>query len=997
MSKSPRPSIYNIAAHGGFADALAKGLIDRFGKDRLGLARGFVILPNNRARVAVQEAFVRLSENGLLLPQMAVIGDLDLDESIGVALDSGALSLDIPPAVDPFDRLLTLARMIGDLSNKRDAPLTPKEALRLAREFARTLDQLTIEELSLKSLLDLDVEPELSRHWQDSLFFFREVASAWQEKLVKWGKVDEAARRNALFNRISDHWKNDPPRHFVVAAGITTSAPAIARFLRTIAFLPDGMVVFPDLDLIMPDEEWDQLGPFKPDPATGFAPYGQETHPQYHMKILLGRMSIARAEVARWPRTGESGAIAARSRALSNAFAIPKLTGRWQSLDSRERSLAGVRLVEARNSAEEAQIVALQAREALEQPRQRIAIITPDRDLARRISAHLARWDISVDDTAGHPLAKTPEGVFFLNLVAAVTEKFPPAQLLDLLKHPLVFAGERRVEWLDKVRGLDLLLRGPRPAPGLSGIEALLRQENKRTQKLRAELRPWWDGVQALLKPAADRVAANGKWSTVLEQFQQLAEQLTNGQIWAREAGRQLADLLSELMARIDLGPKTIAASDISGYFEDLLLNISVRPAYGGHPRIQLFGLLEARLQQADLVICAGLNEGSWPQSLPVDPWLAPMIRKKLGLPAQERQIGLSAHDLVGAMGAKNVVLTRAQRDGSGPAIASRFLLRMRAMCGDNLKVDKVALQYARQIDRPDSLQSEDQPAPTPSLAQRDVPISVTHVNKLTADPYAFYAAHILRLQSLDAIDADPSAAWRGSLVHDILEHWAEDDDYDPAALVKRAQAVLADQTAHPVMRNLWAPRLIAGLQWVAAQYSEEKSAGRKALATERKGEAQIADVKLFGIADRIDQLPDGSLAIVDYKTGNPPSNAEVKAGFSLQLGLLAAIAEQSSFGDISGPVSKFEYWSLSKKNDAFGHLNTPTNPRSQNPIAADEMVDHAVAHFTAAVQKYIKGDAPMIAKLHPEFAPYADYDQLMRFEEWYGRSADPSEGTANE
>ncbi|MEO0441417.1 MAG: double-strand break repair protein AddB, partial [Pseudomonadota bacterium] len=261
MSKRLQPAIYNIAAHGGFADALAQGLIDRFAKEPLGLARGLIILPNNRARRAVHDAFVRLSEDGLLLPQMAVIGDLELDESIGVALDRGELALDIAPSVDSLDRLLMLAQLIERESAAKGSALPAKEALRLAREFARTLDQLTVEEIALKDLFDIDVEPELSGHWQDSLAFFRVIAEKWQAKLADMGAVDEAARRNALFDQSVKAWKTAPPDHFVVAAGITTSAPAIARFLRAIAFLPEGMVVLPDLDMVMVDEEWDMLGP----------------------------------------------------------------------------------------------------------------------------------------------------------------------------------------------------------------------------------------------------------------------------------------------------------------------------------------------------------------------------------------------------------------------------------------------------------------------------------------------------------------------------------------------------------------------------------------------------------------------------------------------------------------------------------------------------------------------------------------------------------------
>ncbi|MEW4466733.1 double-strand break repair protein AddB [Parasphingorhabdus sp. JC815] len=995
MSARRQPAIYNIAAHGGFADALAQGLIDRFAKDPLGLARGLVILPNNRARRAVHDAFVRLSEDGLLLPQMAVIGDLELDESIGVALDRGELALDIPPAIDPLDRLLMLARLIETESAARGNALLSKDALRLAREFARTMDQLTVEEIALKELFDIDVEPELSSHWQDSLAFFRVVAEQWQEKLQEMSVVDEAARRNAIFDQSVKTWKSRPPDNFLVAAGITTSAPAIARFLRAIAFLPDGMVVLPDLDMVMDDEEWGLLGPFVPDPESGKIKRAQETHPQYHMKLLLERMSIARAEIMRWPRIGTSGAAAKRSRALSNAFANPQLTDRWQLLETNDRSLAGVQVIEARNSAAEAQMIALLAREALETPERRVAIITPDRALAGRISAHLERWKITADDTAGQPLSKKPQGIFFLALLSATTDGFPPAEFLALLKHPLVKAGDERLDWLRQVRKLDLLMRGPRSAPGLSGIDNLFHSENGRTIALRKDLLPWWKEVRAIFAPAEKALSGAIGWAEMLAEIRKLAELLTGGQVWTGPAGRQLADFLAEMEERAALGPMNIQSREIASYFETFLADIPVRPPYSGHPRIALYGLLEARLQQADLVICCGLNEGSWPQAITPDPWLAPMVRKSLGLPAQERQIGLSAHDLVGAMGAQNVVLTRAERDGSGPAIASRFLLRLKAMCGDSLKEHPAAQNWAQRIDQPEKLIRIEQPAPMPSAEQRLVKLSVTNVDRLIADPFAFYAAKIMGLGTLDMIDAEPSPAWRGSIIHDILDKWAKEDDYEPDALKKRAHDFLNERSSHPLMRTLWTPRLIEGLLWIAQTVAQQREEGRIPIKSEQSGNANIAGVDLFGIADRIDRMPDGGLGIVDYKTGKPPSNKQVSEGFALQLGLLGAIAEKGDFGGLSGKASGFEYWSLAKQGgkDNFGYIASPTNSRSRDRIETDRMVDHAVEELAKAVDSYILGKKPMIAKLHPEYAPYADYDQLMRREEWYGRAPEPAEG----
>jgi len=985
-----KPSIYNIAAHGGFADALAQGLIDRFGKEPLGLAKGLIILPNNRAKRAVQDAFVRLSESGLLLPQIAVLGDLELDESIGLALDSGEIALDIPPAVNPLDRLLIIARIIEEESDARKQSVLAKEAIRLAREFTRTMDQLTVEEIALAELIDLDVGPELSQHWLDSLAFFRIVIERWQERLSSMSVVDEATRRNALFDATTNAWKKSAPNDFVVAAGITTSAPSIARLLRQIAFMEKGMVVLPDLDLIMPDEEWNLLGPFEPDAENGLSRPAQETHPQYHMKLLLNRMSIARAEVLRWPRTGESGAVAKRSQALSNAFAIPKLTARWQSLDGNQRSLAGVQTIEAQTSAEEAQSVAISVREALETPNRRIAIITPDRDLATRISAHLKRWKIDVDDTAGQPLSKTPVGILLLDLLTTVSHDFAPAEFLALLKHPLVKAGDERILWLDNVRKLDLLLRGPRPTPGLNGIDSLFAEGNSRTKKLIEAVNPWWIETREYFESISDLITGKASWAELLSSIRELADKLTNGEIWTGPAGRELANFFADMEARESLGPNHIKAEEIAGYFENFLSNISVRPAFGGHPRVALYGLLEARLQQADLVICCGLNEGVWPQSITPDPWLAPLVRRSLGLPAQERQVGLSAHDLVGAMGAKNVVLTRAARDGGGPSLPSRFLLRLKAMCGENLKEHPFGTKLAKQIDKPDSEIRIEQPAPSQNSKQRNITLSVTHVDRLIADPYAFYAHRILKLNSLDMIDADPSAAWRGSIIHDILDKWASEDDYDLGALQRRAHAFLNNRASHPIMRTLWAPRLMKGLLWVAERVFENQKDGRETILSEEYGAAEIAGVQLSGIADRIDRLSDGSLAIVDYKTGAPPSTRAVKEGFSLQLGLLAAIIENSGMKTVSGEVSAFEYWSLAKKagTDSFGYTATPTKGRGDNFIESDAMVDHAVAHLNAAVDKYILGDEPMTAKLHPEYAPYGDYDQLMRLEEWYGRVA---------
>ena len=156
---------------------------------------------------------------------------------------------------------------------------------------------------------------------------------------------------------------------------------------------------------------------------------------------------------------------------------------------------------------------------------------------------------------------------------------------------------------------------------------------------------------------------------------------------------------------------------------------------------------------------------------------------------------------------------------------------------------------------------------------------------------------------------------------------------------------------------------------------------GRKPLVAEATGEATLAGITVHGRADRIDRLPNGRLAIVDYKTGKPPSKKAIEAGFALQLGLLGLIARAGGFGAASGEPEAFEYWSLIRDRDRFGKCVS-----ADKDMGSDEFLAHAYRNFAEAAAKWLTGTEPFTAKLNPAYAPYGDYDQLMRLEEWYGR-----------
>ncbi|MBA3676220.1 MAG: double-strand break repair protein AddB [Sphingosinicella sp.] len=986
MVSSAHPSIFTISPHRAFADALAAGLLARFGQTPIGLAQGLILVPNNRAARSITEAFVRRSDGGLLLPRLVPVGDPELDERIGGALEPLEEGEDIPPEIPPVERLMLLAALV----QKQMGDIDAAEAVRLARDLARTLDQLLIERIDPARLGDFAADfPDLSAHWQKSLDRLQVILSEWPQLLKARGRIDLTERRNRLLAAVSSRWRGKPPTGFVVAAGITTSAPAIAGLLRIVAGLPAGMVVLPALDIQMPQDEWDALGPHEPDLVTGYRRASIETHPQYHMKLLLDRMGVARDEVENWRWGGGRNAPAVRSRAIANAMTPATFTSKWRDLKPAERRLSGVRALELADPAEEAQAIAIALREALETPERTAALVTPDRGLARRVSVLLRRWGIEADDSAGRPLAETPPGTLLHALATAAAENFAPVALLALLKHPLVMKGEGRAAWLDGARSLDLALRGPRPPVGLQGMTDYLSDRKGRDGKARDRAASWWANARAKLDPLETAFnSARPSLASLLAALRETASSLTGDEAWAGAAGREAANLFAALEPASESGPGRLAPANLLPLLDQMMREVAVRPPYGQHPRIFIWGLLEARLQHADLMILGGLNEGGWPALPTPDPWLAPRLRAELGLPGLERQIGLSAHDLAGALGAREVLVTRARRDARAPAIASRFWLRLEAMTG-GLTRSAHHRRWARELDRPASHRPASQPAPSPATALRPSTISVTEVDRLKADPFAFYARKMLRLSALDAIDADPSPAWRGSAVHEVLEAWMKEDDCDSSKLHPRAEAFLAGASAHPLMRALWQPRLMEAVDWIASEVARNKAKGRRPIAAEAEGEIEIAGIRLKGVADRIDRAADNSLIVVDYKTGTPPGPKAVADGFSMQLGLLGLIAEQGGFDEIEGIPACFEYWSLAKKAGALGFVASPVGGR--NGIDADDFTNIAARNFIAAAQKWLTGAEPFTAKLHPEYAPYGDYDQLMRVDEWYGREKRPT------
>jgi len=985
--------VFSIAAGLPFTDALAAGILDRVDHDPLRLAKVTVLVPTRRARRSLADAFLRRGGGRpLLLPRMTALGDLDEDEVLlsgGFAPDDGGIDATVddfalPPALSGLRRQLMLARSVRGMDKKT----SPDQAANLALELARLLDQVATERLSFDGLADL-VPDEYAAHWQRTLTFLKVLTAEWPNILADEQALDAAERRNRLLDARADTWRRSPPAEPVIAAGSTGSIPATAHLLSVVARLPAGAVVLPGLDKEASPQAWKSLQPH---------------HPQFGMAQLLERLGVARDDVQPWPAPGFDRPPSPRARLVNAALTPADVPPPALEPDQLERARDGVAVVDCPGAGEEAAVIALAMRRALETPGRTAALVTPDRGLARRVAAELERWHVAVDDSAGRPLARTPPGAFLALTARLVAGRLAPVPLLAVLKHPLAGCGMEPARLRARVRALELaVLRGPRPGEGVKGLRAALkasRAYRDDAPKAAGDLDAFLKWLDKILKPLATVMAGKPRpLAAMLKAHVAVAEALAAttaadgpSRLWDKDAGEAAANFVAELAdAGRDFG--AVTAADYPALLDTLMAARVVRPRHLRHPRLHIWGLLEARMQQADVMILGGLNEGTWPAEAKASPWMSRPMLKDFGLPPPERRIGLAAHDFAQAFAAPTVVLTRATRVEGTPQVPSRWLLRLenvfaRAGLADAMTATEPWLEWVAALDRPERPITIEEPRPAPPVAARPRKLPVTEIETWLRDPYALYARRVLRLRPLDPIDAEPGAAERGIIVHDVLERFiAGHMDALPgdalARLLALGRQVFDERLAHPGVRAFWWPRFERVAGWFVDTERCRRADGFAPVAAEVTGEMDISGkagpFTLTARADRIDRRADVGLVIIDYKTGQTPSIKQMRSGLAPQLPLEAAIAGRGGFAGVdAGEVAQLVTFKLSGGRE----------PGKQSTLAddVDEVAADAVRGLTALVRRFDDATQPYLSKRRTmrENVP-GDYDHLARFREWRG------------
>lgn len=904
--------------------------------------------------------------SALLLPRIRLITDLGQDPSVA----------NLAPAVSPLRRRFEVARFVAALLDQQP-DLAPRGALfDLADSLANLMDEMQGEGVSPDDIAALKIEDQ-SGHWDRALRFLNIITPYFSGGEAG---LDAEARQRQVITSLAATWQTGPPHHPVIVAGSTGSRGATRHFMQAVAHLPQGAVVLPGFDFDLPDAAWAALTE------------NTQDHPQYRFRALLDTLDVPPAAVAPWQQARPPNA--ARNRLISLSLRPAPVTDAWlqdgPALGDLAAATDGLTLLEAPTPRAEAAAIALRLRQAVEDG-QTAALITPDRTLTRQVAAAMETWGITPDDSAGVPLHQSPPGRFLRHVIDLSLGRLNGERLLVTLKHPLCQSGAAdRGDHLLNTRALELHLR--RHGPAFLTAATLTTWADAQTAP---DKRAWGHWVaNALASVPAPGVLPVGDHMTGLlntaEIFARGQASDGTGSLWEAAAGRE-ARRICDMVQRDADAAASMTTADFASLFNAILSQSVVRDRDTGHPGVLIWGTLEARVQSADLVILGGLNEGTWPETPALDPWLNRAMRAQVGLLLPERQIGLAAHDYQQAVGGAQVWISRSKRTDEAETVPSRWVNRLTnllqglpdqhgpaVLAAMRAEGDRWLTMAAALAAPAGQMDPAPRPAPRPPATARPRDLSVTRIKTLIRDPYAIYAEKVLRLKPLDPLTPTADAPLRGVIFHAILEDFIGTRPVasDPAAralLLAIANTHLDRSCPWPTIRAQWFADLARAAPAFLAAETERQNRGDLTL-TEAMGEMDMPMVamRITCKADRIDLTPDGSALIYDYKTGQIPTT-KMQEHFDKQLLVEAVMVERGAFRDL-GPTPVAGAAFLAVKADA-NDVPAPLDKTGTAEIYAG--LETLFSHWAQTSTGYTARTAM--------FTTDQDslYDHLSRFGEW--------------
>jgi len=642
----------------------------------------------------------------------------------------------------------------------------------------------------------------------------------------------------------------------------------------------------------------------------------------------------------------------------------------------------------AASDEQEAHAVELQTRLWLLEGKQKIAIVTEDRRLARRISALLNNAGLSIQDSAGWPLSTTTAAGIFERWLQSIENDFYYAHVLDVLKSGFLKQQSFKPEAVFHLEK-DIIER-ENIARNLDAYEAAITDRNQRLN---------FDDVE-YAKAMAEIISHLRKASTALIQFLdtgahppgKMLEALTQsikilGLYEGFEldpAGLRILQELKDLEQSLHGRNLLMTWTEFHGWLQRALETHNFRPGKDDG-QVELINFNQSNSGQYDALIIAGASFKHLPGRLSSSGFFNDTVRQELGLKhwSIHRQERFSQfRRLLHAADKILITYTKSQNgEAQLPSPWVDLLISFHQTAyGNNLN----AADLRALLNHPDSqLRNPDQAVlpsitkqPAPKLPKALVPkrISASAHQMLILCPYRFFAARGLNLKPREAIAEQLGKRDYGNLVHQCLQafHYQQKrvstiSRNDAIALLtkiskKRFNEILETDYSHRSWWQTWAALIPVYIDW---QIRREEDWQVKE--TEQKAAKQLdkSRVVLEGRIDRVDENPEG-LSLIDYKTGGAHKKSELESGEDVQLLSYALMVEQTH-------------------ELLYLHIDRSKGVKAEGKIEAEELATliPQLEQRLDSILYAIQHGEPMPAWGDEKTCQYCEFSGLCRRENW--------------
>ncbi|MBA2629105.1 MAG: PD-(D/E)XK nuclease family protein [Rickettsiaceae bacterium] len=609
-----------------------------------------------------------------------------------------------------------------------------------------------------------------------------------------------------------------------------------------------------------------------------------------------------------------------------------------------------INYVEFENIAHEAEYIALRCASQLNKnPKSTIALIAHNQYSKEQYQIFLDKYSLSYKDQFGENIFNQHSISLILIIAELLCNGFDLKRFFTFLAHPMINSTKSQ-ELKNIIRKVNKF------APNLEAILSII--ENNGDKKL---LEHCTIIVDALTIPTSST-----QFSLIFKNVIKVAEKLVPT-IW--QNNQDVIALITEIV-QLNCNLEINNIEDCPDILRQIIDGGRLFPI-NHEQQIIICPSNSSSFIEYDLVIITDLNEGSYPNIVQNNPWLSKNMQTMIGLNKRQIDFDKALYDFYMNIQNQQVLLTRAKKQGTNKlTLPSPFILNLKHILVGRLETTHAKL-----------------PIPEPALLSTEISsrsktfpdvLYATDIETLIRAPYNFYAKKILKLRKIEEIDERPNLAEFGNFFHRVVEHYTK--NYNPRNVSKSlqiisiAESILAESIVPYFAKKMWKTKIMT-LADEFIKFDDDRRKNAVKVYSEIQGQTTLVikgrNIILKAIADRIELDHNGTLAILDFKTGTLPTKKDVLSGLSPQLLVEAIIAFEGGFPLSSEVSCKAELvLTYVKIGSSSPYIST-----SEIILSFNEIMRHK-AGLTTLLEHYI---SDLEFAIKPSLMKYDDYSHLAR------------------